>query len=222
MDHMKILINSYPRSGTTTLVDAIRVSVLSDELQFGEDFFHNEQWISKSHLPVLFFGSFPSDIVIGTILRDPVDAISSNCFRWANGHTGNIVQGKIVIDKSRESKENKFDETLKNLIIHQVKQYISYYSCLISNPKDVLMFEYSEIQNDTKKVIDRAVKAAGGNISSLNYHSAEGIIKNPPQPTKEKTELYYRIREYISSLEETNECYSLYYKLLKIKGEKYE
>ena len=39
---MKILINSYPRSGTTTFVDAIRMSAMSDMLAFGEDFFHKE------------------------------------------------------------------------------------------------------------------------------------------------------------------------------------
>lgn len=217
---MKILINSYPRSGTTTLVDAVRSSVLSDTLQFGEDFFHNPEWISKSHLPVIFYGSFPSDIVIGTILRDPVDAISSNCFRWANGHTGNIVQGKIVIDKSRESQENKFDDMLKNLIIHQIKQYISYYSCLMNTAENVLMVEYSEIQNNLNEVIDKIIIAAGGNTKNLNYSAAARVVKNPPQPTKEKTELYYRIREFILSVPETNECYSLYHKLLEIKGDK--
>jgi hypothetical protein len=214
---MKILINSYPRSGTTTFVDAIRMSAMSEMLAFGEDFFHKEKWISKSHIPVVFFGSFPSDIVIGTILRDPIDAISSNCFRWSNGHTGNIVQGKIVIDKSRESKEDKFDDTLKELIIHQVRQYISYYSCLSTNTDGILMFEYSDIQNNPKECIDRVVTAAGGNLSSLNYHAGYNVIKNPPQPTKEKTELYYKIRDYIQSLPEIHECYYLYHAMLKSK-----
>lgn len=214
---MKILINSYPRSGTTTLVDAVRVSVMSDKLQFGEDFFHNDSWISKSHLPVLFLGSFPSDIVISTILRDPVDAISSNCFRWSNGHTGNIVQGKIVIDKSVESKEDKFDDVLKNLIKHQVKQYISYYSCLKENASNVLMFDYDEVQKDTDAVIDKIVSASGGDTSNLNYLASSMVIKNPPQPTKEKTELYYQIRSYILSLQDIDRCYDLYKEMLSIK-----
>ena len=220
MAHMKILINSYPRSGTTTFVDAIRMSAMSDMLAFGEDFFHKEKWIAKSHIPVIFFGSFPSNIVIGTILRDPIDAISSNCFRWSNGHTGNIVQGKIVIDKSRESKEDKFDDVLKGLILHQVQQYISYYACLITNSDNVLMFEYSDIQTNPKESIDRIVLAAGGDISSLNYQAGYNVIKNPPQPTKEKTELYYQIRDYIKSLPETHECYSLYHAMLKAKEKK--
>jgi len=215
---MKILVNSYPRSGTTTFVDAIRASTMSDRLSFGEEFFHNESWIAKSHIPVIFFASFPSEIVLATILRDPVDAISSNCFRWSNGYTGNIVQGKIVIDKSRESKEDKFDDVLKTLIRHQVAQYISYYSCLMSNSSNVLMLNYDEIHDNLKASIDKVVLAAGGNLDSLNYKSAQEVMSNPSQPTKEKTELYYQIRDYISSLAEVEKCYSLYNKL-KEKGE---
>lgn len=219
---MKILINSYPRSGTTTLVDAIRVSAMSEKLQFGEDFFHNENWISKSHLPVLFLGSFPSDIVIGTILRDPLDAITSNCFRWSNGYTGNIVQGKIVVDKGVQSKEDKFDHVLKNLIEHQVKQFISYYSCLKENASNILMVTYDEVQNDTKFTIDKIVRASGFDTNNLDYVAAEQVIKNPPQPTKEKTELYYQIREYADSLSDITKCYSLYKELLTIKEKTYE
>ena len=219
---MKILINSYPRSGTTTLVDAIRAATTSGNLMFGEDFFHNEDWISKSHLPVLFLGTFPSDVLIGTVIRDPLDAISSNCFRWVNGYTGNIVQGKVVIDKSRESKENKFDKEVMSLIDHQVNQYISYYSCLLSNIDKVLLFRYDKIQNDIDSAINRVVYAAGGSKESLNYTAAQKVIKNPPQPTKEKTVLYFKIREHIKSLTALNDAYRLYDEALRMEKDKNE
>lgn len=217
MVQVKILINSYPRSGTSTLVDAIRMASTSHTLEFGEDFFHKNGWVSKSHLPILFLGSFPSDIIIGTVVRDPLDAISSNCFRWANGYTGNLVHGKIVVDKSREVKEDKFDDVLKSLIEHQIQQYISYYFCLNSNINNILIFEYEQIQNNVKEVIDKVVIAAGGNINLLNYDAAQYVIQNPSQPTKEKTELYYQIRDYILSSTEINKCYDLYNKILKTK-----
>jgi len=219
---MKILINSYPRSGTTTLVDAIRAATTSGNLMFGEDFFHNKDWISKSHLPVLFLGTFPSDVLIGTVIRDPLDAISSNCFRWVNGYTGNIVQGKVVIDKGRESKENKFDKEVMSLIDHQVNQYISYYSCLLSNIDKILLFRYDKIQNDIDSAINRVVCAAGGNKESLNYTAAQKVIKNPPQPTKEKTVLYFKIREHIKSLTTLNDAYRLYDEALRIEKDKNE
>ena len=219
---MKILINSYPRSGTTTLVDAIRAATTSGNLMFGEDFFHNEDWISKSHLPVLFLGTFPSDVLIGTVIRDPLDAISSNCFRWVNGYTGNIVQGKVVIDKSRESKENKFDKEVMSLIDHQLNQYKSYYSCLLSNIDKVLLFRYDKIQNDIDSAINRVVYAAGGSKESLNYTAAQKVIKNPPQPTKEKTVLYFKIREHIKSLTTLNDAYRLYDEALRIEKDKNE
>ena len=211
---MKVLINSYPRSGATTFTDAIRMSTISKRIEFGEEFFHNPAWVAKSHIPVIFLGEFPKDIVIGTILRDPVDAIASNSFRWANGHTGNLVQGKIVIDKQREAKENKFDSELTNLIRHQVQQYISYYDCLKNGSQNILKFSYEDIQNNVGKCIDRIVLKSGKTIDNINYDIANSIIKNPPQPTKEKTELYYQIRKYIESLEESKNAYSLYYDIL--------
>lgn len=214
---MKILINSYPRSGTTTLVDAIRLSCFKETVKFGEDFFHKKNWIAKSHIPVIFLGEFPKNIFVGTIARDPLDAISSNCFRWSNGYTGNIVQGKIVIDKNRESQENKFDEVLKDLIKHQTEQYISYYSCIQNGSKNIKIFSYEDIQQRVDKVIDKILHINNYEDLSVNYELAFNVIKNPPQPTKEKTELYYQIRDYIKSLELIDQCYFLYNEILTKK-----
>lgn len=211
---MKVLINSYPRSGATTFTDAIRMSTLSRTIDFGEDFFHNKNWVAKSHIPIIFMGEFPKDIVVGTILRDPIDSVASNSFRWANGHTGNLVQGKVVIDRQREVKENKFDKDLIDLINHQVQQYISYYYCLNNGSKNILKFAYDDVQNKIESCIDRIVEFSEDKPENINYEAARYVIKNPPQPTKEKTELYYQIREYIKSLEELKDCYSLYYDLL--------
>lgn len=214
---MKILINSYPRSGTTTFVDATRLTCIDEMIHFKEDFFHKEKWVAKSHIPVLFLGSFPEDITIGTVIRDPIDAISSNCFRWANGHTGNIVHGKIVVDQNRAAKENKFDGILKDLIRHQTEQYISYYTCLKNGSADVKIFSYEDIQNKIVDCVNRIVSFAGGNMNNLHYDAAINVVKNPPQPTKEKTDLYYQIRDYIRSLDLSKECYNLYNNIYLIK-----
>lgn len=211
---MKVLINSYPRSGATTFTDAIRMSTLFKTIEFGEDFFHNEKWVAKSHIPIIFMGEFPKDLTIGTILRDPVDSIASNSFRWANGHTGNLVQGKVVIDRQREVKENKFDKDLTDLIDHQVQQYISYYYCLYNGSRNTLKFAYDDVQNNIEKCIDRVLEKSSFVPESVNYEAARYVIKNPPQPTKEKTELYYQIREYIKTLDELKKCYDFYYDIL--------
>lgn len=214
---IKVLVNSYPRSGTTTFTDAIRMSCVKKNIKFGEDFFHKDSWVAKSHIPVLFLGDFPPNITVATILRDPVDAITSNCFRWTNGYTGNIVQGKIVIDKSRENKENKFDELLKDLIRHQTEQYISYLYCLKNGSKNTIIFSYEDIQNNIVKCINRIVKVSNLTLENLDYDAAINIIKNPPQPTKIKTDLYYEIKQYLMSVDLLEECYLLYNDILTKK-----
>lgn len=214
---MKILINSYPRSGTTTLVDATRLTCIKEMIEFREDFFHREKWIAKSHIPVVFLGSFPKDIVLGTVLRNPLDAIASNCFRWANGHTGNIVQGRIVVDKSRESMENKFNDELKDLIRHQVYQYLSYYKCLQNRSQDIMMFDYNDVQNNIIGCVKKLIEAGNADMSDLDYNAAIRVVNNPPQPTKEKTELYYQIKDYIKEVDIIDECYTIYNELILLK-----
>lgn len=214
---MKILINSYPRSGTTTLVDATRLTCIDEMIEYREDFFYREKWIAKSHIPVIFLGEFPKDIILGTVVRDPLDAISSNCFRWANGHTGNIVQGRIVVDKTRESMENKFNDELKDLIRHQVHQYLSYYMCLKNKKQNIFIFDYNDVQNNIIKCVNRLILLSGAKTDKLDYNAALNVVKHPPQPTKEKTELYYQIKDYIKSLNEIDQCYSLYNELFLLK-----
>ena len=206
---MKILVNSYPRSGTTTFVNAIRLACLGKISDFGDEFFHKENWVAKSHIPIIFLGNY-ENILISTVIRKPSDAITSNCFRWSNGYTGNIVNGKIVVDKSREIKENKFDDTLINLIDHQILQYESYYECLKNGNSNVKIFTYEQTQNDIVSSINKIMLLSGSDIKNLNYEPAINIVKNPPQPTKEKTNLYYQIKEYIENSSNFLKCNELY------------
>lgn len=215
---MKVLINSYPRSGTSTFVHAIyRGSKLNSEY-WSDIWFYGENWIAKSHVPAFFYATFPSDIVAGTVLRDPVDAISSNVFRWTNGYTGNIVNNKIVIDNTIANKENKFDEQVKMLIDHQIKQYSAYYYSLSTNYKNFLMFEYKDIKKDAIPFVRQIIKKAGGDYFNIDTAGIKDAMDNPNLPTKEKTDLYYLIRNYIELKDSIYECYKFYNELSKYKN----
>jgi hypothetical protein len=214
---MKILINSYPRSGTSTFTDAIRLACFNKISSYGEEFFYKDNWIAKSHLPALFLGEFSSPIVIGSIARDPVDAISSNSFRWSKGYTGNMVKGQLVVDANRASKEAQLDNNLKDLINHQIEQYRSYYECLKNGSKNIKVFTYEDTQQKIEKCIDRILLFSNVEINDLDYNSAINVVKNPPMPTGERTNLYYEIRNYISSSDSINICYSLYNEILSRK-----
>lgn len=158
-----------------------------------EEMFDKDDWICKSHIPIIFSGTFDNEITVSTIIRNPVDAIASNSFRWSNGHTGNIVQGRVVIDKAQIRKENDLDDDLKRLIDHQIKQYISYLFCYLNAPSKIMAFKYEDVQNRIAWCIDNITN----NYNNLDYNSAQYTIDNPPQPTKEKTQLYFEIRKYI-------------------------
>lgn len=211
---MKLLVNSYPRSGTTTFTNAVRSSFRMGRLNAPEDMYHNDTWISKGHSPVIFLSKFPKDILVSSILRDPVDAISSNSFRWCNGYTGNIVKGLIVVDKNQVSDIEFLDEQIKDLINHQIQQYVSYYTCLNTN-SDIELFIYENINNNISESIDIIAKYFNYDKNLIDYSAAEYEIKNPPQPTKEKNQLYYDIREYIKNSKNIDLCYNLYNTLIE-------
>lgn len=215
---MKILINSFPRSGTSTFVHAIHRATDTQNFQWGDLWFYGDRWVAKSHIPIIFYAHFPKDITVGTILRNPIDAISSNVFRWSNGYTGNIVNNKIVIDKTITAKENKFDEELKDLIYHQTRQYIAYYEALYLNHKNFIMFQYEDIKNNATPFIREVICKAGGDYININIKSIEDVMNNPNLPTKEKTELYYSIKDYAESLDQIKQCNDLYNKLIPHKN----
>lgn len=211
---MKVLVNSYPRSGTTTFVNALRASFRMNKLNAPEDMYHHDEWISKGHSPVIFLSNFPKDIFISSIIRDPIDAISSNSFRWCNGYTGNIVKGMIVVDKNQITKTLELDNNIKDLIDHQIKQYISYYTCLKNN-KNIELFTYESINGNISKNIEKVANYFNYDLSMLDYNAAEYEMENPPQPTKDKTSLYYGIRDYIRHSEDIGLCYNIYETLLE-------
>lgn len=215
---MKILVNSYPRSGSSTFVNALHRATGQQNIKWSDISFYGNDWIAKSHIPIIFFADFPKDISICTILRNPLDCISSNVFRWSNGYTGNIVKGKIVVDMELARKENKFDSTLKDLILHQVKQYIAYYSALANNYNNFTIFEYQDIKENAIPYIRQIIKDAKGDFINIDIDGISYAMSHPNLPTKEKTNLYYEIKDYIKLLPELKECELLYNNLIKFKN----
>jgi hypothetical protein len=211
--NIKILINSYPRSGTTNLAFALRASLRGFRPMDEEELFQNDSWIIKSHLPGALLGAYPEGISVITILRNPIDAISSNCYRWSNGHTGNVLQGRVVIDKGQVRTDSTLDDELKQLIDHEINQYIAYLHCYLSS-KNILAFRYEDTQNSISKCLDIIFPG----ILGLDYAAAEDSIENPVSPSQEKNTRYHAIREYVSTRDSYLVAVDMYSQALKLRG----
>ena len=212
---MKIFTNSYPRSGATTFTNAIRSSTYHLRPPFMDELYNEENWVNKNHNPVIFLGTYPKDITVVTIVKDPLDAITSNSFRWSKGHTGNIVHGSIIIDKDQIRNDAFLDDGMTRLIDHQMDQYLSYMYCYMQNPDSVVVFTYDQIQKDPVGCIKNIAVLSGINPEEIDQKSVEFSMGHPPQPTGEKTAMYYEIRKYIESSEKFLEVSRSYKEVLK-------
>lgn len=212
---MKILTNSYPRSGATLFTNALRSATRKYREPFEEELYQNNDWIIKNHNPVIFLGSYSPDILLCTIVRNPLDAIASNSFRWMNGYTGNIVHGTAIIDKHQVNDNHELSEKMCRDIDHQIDQYISYLYCLLENPSNVLIFTYEQILENTSECIKKICRMCG-----LPEDIDEGMVKyhiqNPLQPTSVKTDLYFNIKNYVLNSSKYQEANGLYHNILAI------
>ena len=208
----KILINSYPRSGSTTFLNAIRASVARMIPPYTRIFFHEDSWVCKAHIPIIFSGIYPKDTDIYTIIRNPLDAIVSNVYRWSNGYTGNVVNGNVVVNQNQVNSESELNHTLTSLIDHQIELYISYMSLYMDNHERIKSFTYEATQNRISECLDIVLS----DIETIDYESGLQQVKNPPEPTSTKTDIYYAIKEYIENSPNLGKALDLY-KIAKTK-----
>jgi hypothetical protein len=105
---MKIIVNSNPRTGTTYLIDMLRCSAGHhlDRTRNGE-YSNMEDWIIKCHEPLLLLSDI-SNVSQITIIRDPLDTISSNMFRHTSGLNSNSIWGTTGV--SNENKTNNYKD----------------------------------------------------------------------------------------------------------------
>lgn len=207
---MKIFTNSYPRSGASTFMNALRGATRHLRPDFIDELYNQEHWINKNHNPVIFLGSYPDDVTPVTIIKNPLDAITSNSFRWSKGHTGNVIHGAIVIDKNQIKRDENLDIEMVRLINHQIDQYLSYIYCYMQNPEKVIGFTYEQIQSHPIECIKNIMFFAGLDSENINESSVKYFMDNPDQPTGEKTAMYYKIREYIESSPRMIEIFNEY------------
>jgi hypothetical protein len=210
--NIKIMVNSYPRSGTSTFVNAIRASLRGSRRMDMDELFQNDTWVIKGNVPGILLGTYPEDVKIITMLRDPLDAVASNCFRWSNGHTGNIVQGRIVVDNGQVRNDQHLDGELKELIDHQILQYLSYMHCYLENHENIIAVRYEDMHVNIEKCLEQVFPGE----YSLDYEGAEEAVRNPNLPSEEKTDRYYAIKQYIVQSDIYKEAVRAYIRALSV------
>lgn len=217
---MKIFTNAYPRSGTTTFTTALIRSTEKVRKVYKDELYINDSWIIKNHNPILFLGNFSDDIIGCSIIRNPLDAVSSNVFRWSKGYTGNSVYGLLVVDTSKVYGALDIGEPIIKSIDHQLDQYISYMHCLLLSKSNVVLFTYEQMKSLAPWCIHNLVSIAGYDDSLVNDENAIYFVNSPENVSDLKNDLYFKIREYIENTEKYKTAIFYYDKVINLLKEK--
>ena len=194
---MKILLNAYPRSGLTTFAIEVRRAFRIFRTHNLQDMAEFDEWIIDKHEPFIYFGNYGDDVILLGIIRNPIDAISSNTERWLKGFTGNTIEGIRILDK----RQNKID-SIENLgpveldfIKHQIKVYTSYLSCLEKNINNVKCFTYEQTRNETDKCLKNIMIFSGININQIDDNKLTKTMINK----EDRHPIYFKVREYLEA-----------------------
>lgn len=204
---MKVLVNSYPKSGTTMFTNAINMAIGPLELEGTKQMPlpYGKNWVTWKHENIILMGNFGDDVIICNILRNPIDAISSNVDRWFSGFTGNVIQGVPVHNPKIINRNPELTEENRGFIEHQKDMYMTYLKSLYLNFNNITVFTYEQLKNNPEQCVNNIIALSNEDYSRANhYHTRSLLCKSP----SERGTHYQAIRDYLSNnLQEINDLY---------------
>lgn len=207
---MKILLNAYPRSGSTTFTSELRNAFRPFRTCNPHEMAEFDEWIIYKHEPFIYFGNYGNDVTLLAIIRNPIDAISSNTERWLKGFTGNVIQGVRIVDKKQNRIDNLESLGLIELdfIKHQIEVYTSYLHCLEKNINNIKCFTYEQTRNETDKCIQNIMIFSGIKKEQIDPDKLTKTINNK----EGKHPIYFMVREYLEAQTGLLDHYNRVYK----------
>lgn len=167
----KILINSPPRSAGTFLFEVARSMYshnkrdMLDPMQSGE-WHQTDEWIILCHEPILFRGDIP-DVTMTTVLRDPIDAISSQILKSTYGFSSRTIAGRQeVVDAQMEFLKDPRQEYLKESLYQECRMWSGYSFGARHAIDRIVPYTFEQVTQHTPEVLTSLYKIAG---ESKNY-----------------------------------------------------
>jgi hypothetical protein len=139
-------------------------------LESGE-WHQQDSWILLQHAPILFRGNIP-DVTMTTVLRNPVDAISSQILKRAYGFGANIIAGKQeVVNNTVEFLRDGQEEYIKEAIYQGCRMWSGYtYGSMLAIDR-IVPFTFEQVTQQSPEVVSNLYGIAG---SSDDYKQIDG------------------------------------------------
>jgi hypothetical protein len=173
---MKILVNSNPRTGTTYLINMLRWSAKHhlDKNRNGE-YSNQDEWLIKAHEPIILLSSIPNVSQL-TIIRDPLDTISSNMFRHTSGLNSNSIWGHTGVSAENKTK-NYYDPRFLEGIKQSIAKWKEYADNTIKNKESLTPILFNDLINNTEQIIISVFKEQGVDKNIIDDVSRESVYQ---------------------------------------------
>lgn len=219
----KILINTPPRSGGNFLFSVARSMYSHDSRDMGDhavsgEWHQTDNWVILAHEPILFRGVIP-DVTMTTVLRDPIDAISSQILKSTYGFSSNTIAGRQeIIDANMEFLRENKESHLQESLYQECRMWSGYtYGSMLAIDR-IVPYTFEQVTQQTPEVLSTLYSVAGESefYRKIDENYVEAFIKQSTQnaqkeieftsgaanglPTKKPDE-YYIIREAVKKYE---------------------
>ena len=155
----KIIVNSVPRTATHFLMDSLRDMFYHNDRD-ARDYANSGEWaqdkdfIKTAHEPLLFLANF-DDIYQITVLREPVDCVSSQVFKSAYGFGGATIVGRPqIVDANMEYFRTKKNEFLEEAMYQESKMWMGYTIGASKHIDKVIPFTFEQVTKQTFECLD--------------------------------------------------------------------
>jgi hypothetical protein len=215
---MKIVINGFPRSGTTNFTDALRSAARPTRLENPHERVTGKEWITNKNDALFFIPKYSEDITICYILRDPELAIASNVERWLKGFTGKMVSGMVIVDHQQKKDVDQLTDEIIQFIDDQVEIFKTYLVSFIENQNSLEIIHYDQTRFDSINAIKNILSISGVSLDKISDLANAVSLLRPTSP--ERTSSYFNILSYLKENNEFKEVQKIYLECLNVMNNK--
>jgi hypothetical protein len=202
----EVIINSYPRTGNTFMVYALRSAYELNSISWNE-----YPIIAHTHSRHMQRLENTKNFYQISAIRNPIDTICSYA----------------VHSSFNDNKSLKIDENVANIVNHSLDSYLKFYSEWLMN-KNARMINFDTLKDDASKIISVIFKDLDINYSNkINPESVlktlqkfdmknnSGIWTGHTPRLVESLDEYQIVKNFIVSTDEYENCLSLYKEILE-------
>lgn len=215
---MKIVINGFPRSGTTNFTDALRSAARPLRVGNHHERVIGKEWITNKNDALFFLPKYPQDVTVCYILRDPELAIASNVERWLKGFTGKMVSGMVIVDHHQKKDVGQLTDDIIRFIDDQVEIFKTYLISFMQNQDALEIIHYDQTRMDSANAIKNILSVSGAEVDRLADLTNAISLLRPTNP--ERTSSYFNILSYLKENNEFKEVKEIYLECLSVMNKK--